>query len=54
VTDGRLLHGVNYAPGKAFTHSLVMRSRSGTIRYVQSEHRLEKLNILSGSRYSSA
>jgi fructose-1,6-bisphosphatase II len=53
VTDGRLLRGVSYAPGKAFTQSLVMRSRSGTIRYVDSEHRLQKLNILSGSRYSS-
>ena len=53
VTDGRLLRGVSYAPGKAFTHSMVMRSRSGTIRYVASEHRLEKLNLLSGSRYST-
>jgi fructose-1,6-bisphosphatase II len=53
VTDGRLLRGVTHQPGKAHTHSMVMRSRSGTIRYVTSEHRLEKLNILSGSRYSS-
>jgi fructose-1,6-bisphosphatase II len=53
VTDGRLLKGVSYAPGKAFTESIVMRSRSGTIRYISSEHRLEKLNILSGSRYST-
>ncbi|MGH2759778.1 MAG: class II fructose-bisphosphatase [Actinomycetota bacterium] len=53
VTDGRLLKGVSYAPGKAFTQSMVMRSRSGTIRYVDSEHRLEKLNVLSGSRYST-
>ena len=30
-----------------------MRSRSGTIRYVESEHRLEKLNVVSGSRYST-
>jgi fructose-1,6-bisphosphatase II len=53
VTDGRLLRGVSYTPGKAFTHSMVMRSRSGTIRYVASEHRLEKLNVVSGSRYST-
>ena len=53
VTDGRLLKGVSYAPGQAFTQSMVMRSRSGTIRYVDSEHRLEKLNVLSGSRYST-
>ncbi|MEX2393789.1 MAG: fructose-bisphosphatase class II family protein, partial [Actinomycetota bacterium] len=53
VTDGRMLHGVRYEPGKAFTHSIVMRSRSGTIRYVESDHRLEKLNVVSGSRYST-
>ena len=52
VTDGRLLRGVRYAPGKAFTHSLVMRSRSGTIRYVDAEHRLEKLNPMTASRYT--
>ena len=43
VTDGELLQGVRYRGGGATTHSLVMRSRSGTIRYVQSEHRLKKL-----------
>jgi fructose-1,6-bisphosphatase II len=53
VTDGRMLKGVSYSPGKAFTQSMVMRSRSGTIRYVDSEHRLEKLNVVSGSRYSN-
>jgi fructose-1,6-bisphosphatase II len=53
VTDGRLLHGVRYSHGSAFTHSMVMRSRSGTIRYVESEHRLEKLSVVSGSRYST-
>jgi fructose-1,6-bisphosphatase II len=53
VTDGRLLHGVRYGHGKAYTHSMVMRSRSGTIRYIEAEHRLEKLNVVSGSRYST-
>ncbi len=43
VTDGELLQGVRYRGGGATTHSLVMRSRSGTIRYVQSQHRLRKL-----------
>jgi fructose-1,6-bisphosphatase II len=52
VTDGRILRGVRYMPGKAFTHSMVMRSRSGTIRYVEAEHRLEKLNPMTASRYS--
>jgi fructose-1,6-bisphosphatase II len=43
VTDGEIVRGVRYRGGGATTHSLVMRSRSGTIRYVESEHRLTKL-----------
>ena len=43
VTDGELIGGVRYDHGSAFTESIVMRSKSGTIRYVKSEHRLEKL-----------
>ena len=43
ITDGELLRGVRYASGGARTHSLVMRSRSGTIRSILSEHRFEKL-----------
>ncbi len=43
VTDGTLLQGVRYRPGGATSESLVMRSRSGTIRRIQSEHRWEKL-----------
>lgn len=48
ITDGELLQGVRYAHRGATTHSLVMRSRSGTIRSIRSEHRLEKL-----SKYAS-
>ncbi|MEJ7628353.1 MAG: class II fructose-bisphosphatase [Nocardioidaceae bacterium] len=44
ITDGELLRGVRYAHGGAITHSLVMRSRSGTIRSIISEHRLKKLS----------
>ena len=43
ITDGELMKGVRYQAGGASTHSLVMRSRSGTIRNILSEHRLEKL-----------
>jgi fructose-1,6-bisphosphatase II len=43
ITDGELLQGVRYGHGGATTHSLVMRSRSGTIRSIKSEHRLTKL-----------
>jgi fructose-1,6-bisphosphatase II len=47
ITDGELIKGVRYRAGGASTHSLVMRSRSGTIRSITSEHRLEKLRSYS-------
>ncbi len=43
ITDGELMQGVRYRAGGASTHSLVMRSRSGTIRSITSEHKLQKL-----------
>ncbi|MEJ5915100.1 class II fructose-bisphosphatase [Pseudokineococcus sp. 1T1Z-3] len=43
ITDGELVKGVRYGPGTIRTQSLVMRSKSGTIRVVDSEHRLSKL-----------
>ncbi len=43
ITDGELMQGVRYRSGGATTHSLVMRSRSGTIRSIHSEHKLSKL-----------
>jgi fructose-1,6-bisphosphatase II len=43
ITDGELMRGVRYRPHGAVTHSLVMRSRSGTIRSITSEHHLDKL-----------
>ncbi len=47
ITDGELLGGVRYRGGAARTHSMVMRSRSGTIRLIESEHRLSKLRAYS-------
>jgi fructose-1,6-bisphosphatase II len=52
VTDGALLRGVRFEDGSALTESIVMRSRSGTIRRVRAEHRLEKLSQITGERYS--
>ncbi len=43
VTDGELLRGVRYSSKGASTHSLVMRSRSGTVRTVNAFHQLAKL-----------
>lgn len=42
ITDGDLLRGVRYFSGKAVTHTLVMRGLSGTIRYIQATHQLDK------------
>ena len=47
ITDGELLRGVRYRAGGATTHSLVMRSKSGTIRVIESHHRLSKLRAYS-------
>ena len=43
ITDGELVRGVRYRGGGAVTSSLVMRSKSGTIRTIESEHQLSKL-----------
>jgi fructose-1,6-bisphosphatase II len=52
VTDGDLLDGVRYLDdGHATTESLVMRSRSGTIRRVQATHNRPKLREVVGARY---
>jgi fructose-1,6-bisphosphatase II len=52
VTDGDLLEGVRYLDGaEATTESLVMRSRSGTVRKVQAKHNRVKLRELTGARY---
>jgi fructose-1,6-bisphosphatase II len=43
ITDGELVDGVKYSGQGARTHSLVMRSRSGTIREIRSQHHWKKL-----------
>ena len=53
ITDGELVGGVRYNHGIAFTNSLVMRSRSGTIRRIDSEHRLAKLRAYSAINFDS-
>jgi fructose-1,6-bisphosphatase II len=51
VTTGALLRGVRYTPEGAVTDSIVMRSRSGTVRRIEAHHSFEKLEGLSGGRY---
>ncbi|MFE7136056.1 class II fructose-bisphosphatase [Streptomyces sp. NPDC057638] len=47
ITDGELLRGVRYRAETATTQSLVMRSKSGTIRQIDSTHKLSKLRAYS-------
>lgn len=53
VTDGDLLQGVRYHRNGATTESMIMRSRSGTVRVVQSDHSRAKLDLFTGSGYFS-
>lgn len=52
VTNGDLLRGVSYRKSGATTRSLVMRSKSGTVRYVESMHKLAKLQEYSVIDYT--
>jgi fructose-1,6-bisphosphatase II len=42
VTDGELLRGVQYKANYGETHSLVMRAKSGTVRFIDGRHSLKK------------
>ncbi|PJK16828.1 fructose-bisphosphatase class II [Chryseomicrobium excrementi] len=42
VTDGELMRGVQFKAGYAETHSLVMRAKSGTVRFIEGRHSLKK------------
>ena len=46
ITDGDLLRGVRYFGAQVMTHSIVMRSRTGTIRLIEATHKLEKKTFL--------
>jgi fructose-1,6-bisphosphatase II len=52
ITDGELLRGVRYFGDGAATQSLVMRSKSGTIRMIDAQHRWTKLSRYSQIKYS--
>ena len=51
ITDGELLKGVHYDSRGAYTQSLVMRSYSGTVRLVNAQHNLDKLDSVTGADY---
>lgn len=54
ITDGELLRGVRYRSETATTDSIVMRSKSGTVRRIDSEHRLSKLRAYSAIDFERA
>jgi fructose-1,6-bisphosphatase II len=51
VTSGALLRGVSYTREGAVTESLVIRSRSGTVRRIEARHAFEKLSRFTGREY---
>jgi fructose-1,6-bisphosphatase II len=51
ITNGALLRGVHYDREGAATYSMVMRSRSGTVRYIEARHEFEKLERFSTIAY---
>jgi len=54
VTDGDLLRGVHYRAGGATTQSIVMRSKSGTVRMIDGYHRLTKLRSYASVDFDGA
>jgi fructose-1,6-bisphosphatase II len=51
ITDGELLGGVRYTGHGAETESLVIRGRTGTVRWINAKHNFDKLNIISEIEY---
>ncbi|MBI5351069.1 MAG: class II fructose-bisphosphatase [Chloroflexi bacterium] len=51
ITDGVLMPGVHYSGEGASTVSIVMRGKTGTIRKIYAEHRLDKLRSISAVAY---
>ena len=46
VTDGSMLQGVKFYGKGAMTHSMVMRSQTGTIRYLETSHDFSKNKVI--------
>jgi fructose-1,6-bisphosphatase II len=46
ITGGQLVDGVRYEGNRVYTSSIVMRSLTATIRHIESEHHLDRLNLL--------
>ncbi len=51
TSPGHLINGVQYQRGSARTYSMVIRGKSGTIRFIEAVHNLEKLQKISAIEY---
>lgn len=51
VTGGEFLDGVEFTPHGAVTHSVMMRSKTGSVRYMTAHHNLNKLRLISTIDY---
>lgn len=51
VTGGEFLRGVQFHGDGAITHSVMMRSKTGSIRYMDAHHNLNKLRTISAVEY---
>ena len=51
ITDGELLNGVRYTGQGGETHSLVIRGKTGTVRWITAKHNFDKLNPMSEIDY---
>src|SRR5690606_30355588 len=51
ITDGEVLKGVHYDAKGATTQSMVMRSKSGTVRHIDARHHVQKLQEFSSVDY---
>ncbi len=51
ISGGDFLHGVRYSAKHAVTHSMVMRGKTGTMRYIESYHNMDRLSKISAVQY---
>lgn len=51
ISGGDFLHGARYSGRHSITHSMVIRGKTGTIRYIESFHNIEKLSQFSAVQY---
>ncbi len=51
ISGGTFLRGVAYTGHSAITHSMVLRGKTGTLRYIESYHNIDRLNQISAVQY---